>query len=110
MAGSSGVAFLNKLVESYLEGTSDFVSAMKAAVERGDHDVVRKAAHSVKSSSLSLGALRLSEQCRDLEKSCRDGRPIDIETKVGAIAASYEEAALLLQSELNRMNAEFAGV
>ena len=46
---------------------------MHAGMSSGDKDAVRSGAHSLKSSSANLGALRLAELCKQLEAAARVG-------------------------------------
>jgi CheY-like chemotaxis protein/HPt (histidine-containing phosphotransfer) domain-containing protein len=73
---------ISKLRELQMEGDRDIleelgglfisraparIKAMGDAVARGDANTLRKEAHNLKSSSANIGALKLSEICRDLE-------------------------------------------
>jgi len=57
------------------------------AVESGDLESMRVAAHSMKSSSAYLGANRLAEQCRNIEQAAREGK----ELECFALAEGLEE-------------------
>ena len=47
---------------------------MRAALAAGDAEDLRRAAHTLKGSSASLGANDLADACRDVETAARDGR------------------------------------
>lgn len=53
------------------------ISAIVAAVETGDLESMRVAAHSMKSSSAYLGASRLCEQCCNTEQAAREGSELE---------------------------------
>ena len=65
--------FVDELVDTYLEDGERQLDAMRAAVEQGDIASLTRAAHSLKSGSLNVGALALGEQCRTLEAAGRSG-------------------------------------
>jgi HPt (histidine-containing phosphotransfer) domain-containing protein len=89
----------NRLVERVL-------GAFRASLERtmpkirgdshgADADAVRLVAHTLKSSAASVGALRLSQLCGDLESALRHGAPID------SLALQLDEVAREVQRVLD---------
>lgn len=84
-------AFVAELIRSFLVDSPPLVGAMQAAAAAGDGPALRRAAHLLKSTSGSLGALRLSAACRAVEHAAENGdvRP-DL---VADLAAEYERAA-----------------
>ncbi len=60
-------AFLAELVGSYLADSPPLVAAMRDAVAARDAAALRRAAHTLKSTSASVGALRLAGVCREVE-------------------------------------------
>ncbi|MEP6469696.1 MAG: Hpt domain-containing protein [Chloroflexota bacterium] len=67
------IGFVQELVETYLADTPGQLEAMTAAVEADDADALIRPAHTLKSSSATVGALRLSSAARDLEMAGRSG-------------------------------------
>lgn len=64
---------LRKVVEFYIEKSPELIEQITTALVTGDGEVVFRAAHSLKSSSATIGAMGLSETCRQLEASGRSG-------------------------------------
>ena len=95
------LGFVDELVDTYVEEGRSLVERLRAAVADGSSDELLRAAHSLKSSSLNVGALALGEQCRVVEAEARAGGVTDPAGAVEAIAAAFEEAraALLAQRE-----------
>lgn len=96
--------FVDELVDTYLEDGAAQVDALEAAVAAGgaSHDLVRPA-HSLKSSSLNVGALRLGGVCRELEEAARSGVVPDAAERVSAIAVGFAAArAGLLDERVRR--------
>lgn len=58
---------LERLVAAYLEETPDFHQGMRTGGKSGDFSVVKLNAHSLKSASANLGAVRLSKLCQEIE-------------------------------------------
>jgi HPt (histidine-containing phosphotransfer) domain-containing protein len=96
------VEFVDELVDTYLEDGAAQVAALKAALAaEADADLVRPA-HSMKSSSLNVGALRLGELARSLEEAARSGPVSDAEARVAAIATGFDEVRTALLAERER--------
>ncbi|MBF0271289.1 MAG: ABC transporter substrate-binding protein [Magnetococcales bacterium] len=62
-----GTNLLGKMVEHYLLRTPELMQALRQALEQGDSEGVRVAAHTLKSSSLTMGVARLAELARTME-------------------------------------------
>ena len=94
--------FVDELVDTYLEDGAAQVAALKAAVAVGaDADLVRPA-HSMKSSSLNVGALQLGELARGLVEAARSGAVADAGAHVDAIATAFDEVRAALLGERER--------
>jgi HPt (histidine-containing phosphotransfer) domain-containing protein len=74
MAATGGDAeFVRELVETYLADTPAQLEAMTTAVEADDAAALVRPAHTLKSSSATVGAMRLSSVARELEMAGRSG-------------------------------------
>ena len=65
--------FLAELLQTFFEDSPRLLEEMEAALSGGKADEFRRAAHSLKSSSASLGALPLSRICKELEELWKAG-------------------------------------
>lgn len=63
---------LRKIVAHYLADTPQAIAQLKQAVLAGDAELVRSKTHSLKSSCAHLGAMRLCELIKELERSGRN--------------------------------------
>jgi len=73
LPGNRGLEILRKVVDLYLAGTPTLLQTMREAESGGDAEKLKAAAHSFKSSSANLGALRLAGVCMKLETLGRAG-------------------------------------
>ena len=90
---------LGRIVGLFASDSPASISAIVAAVETGDLESVRVAAHSMKSSSAYLGASRLSEQCRNIEQAAREGSELECFALAEGLEEEFEAAlAELLQT------------
>lgn len=95
--------FVDELVDTYIEDGRSQVDGLRAALDRGDTEALVRAAHSLKSSSVNVGALALGDRCRALEEAARGGPVSDAGEQVASIAADFDEAvAALLDARATR--------
>jgi HPt (histidine-containing phosphotransfer) domain-containing protein len=62
-----GADFVGEIIDTYNEETAALVEQLRQALAAQDAATFGRCAHSIKSSSASLGALNLAEQARELE-------------------------------------------
>lgn len=95
------ISFIDELVDTYLDDGAEQIAALRDAVAASEVAALVRPAHSLKSSSLNVGAIDLGGLCRDLEEGARSGDVPDAAGRVTAIAAGFDAArdALLAQRE-----------
>jgi two-component system, sensor histidine kinase len=90
-----------RIIAIYIDSSAKLMEAIRSAFTASDPSVLKKAAHSLKSSSMNVGAIGLGTICSDLELLAKTG-PLDeaggllerAETSYKAVIASMEEALL----------------
>lgn len=90
---------LVRVAEAFGTSVARLLPQMTTALQAQDAAAIRHVAHTLKSSSASIGAVKLSQLCADIEAVSREGR---IEGLAGAIAAFHAEVAAV-QRALNRI-------
>ena len=95
-------AFLAELVDTYLADSPGLFRELRDAVEDGDAATARRAAHTLKSTSASFGALELSGICRAMEASAAEGELAGIGERVEAAAAEYARVETALRARTER--------
>ena len=68
-----GADYIGELVQAYFEETPQLLSKLQQALEQQDCEVFRQAAHSIKSTSNSFGALQFGALAKELEMMGREG-------------------------------------
>ena len=96
--GRAGV--VQRVMRTFDTSLTQTLAALALAGERGDAVELRRLAHTLKSSSASVGALELSHACARLEALARDNRAVDIpavlaELLVAAAAAQHAVRELM---------------
>jgi HPt (histidine-containing phosphotransfer) domain-containing protein len=83
--------FLTELIDLFTEDSEKLMQELRAACLAGDAEEIRQAAHTLKGSSGSLGALRLSKMYHEVEVL---GRTKQIENLAGLMPRLEEEYML----------------
>jgi len=94
LQATAGGEFVVELVDTFLEEAPGMLAVLRESRAAGDAEAFRRAAHSLKSNSLTFGALALAGQARALELgglAAASGRQLE------ELAASYAAAAAELK-------------
>ena len=95
--------FVDELVDTYIAEGARIVGELVAAAEAGVVADLVRPAHSLKSSSMNVGALELGELCRRLEQDALGGTVDDPLERAAEITTAFEEArAALLEERAGR--------
>jgi len=70
---TGGSALLRRIMKAYEESSIRLVRQLVQALQAGDGPAIRQAAHTLKSSSASVGAIKFAEVCADIEAMVRSG-------------------------------------
>ncbi len=94
------LGFVRDLVDTFLADSAGQVDAIEAAVAANDAEALVRPAHTLKSSSATLGATTLSTTARTLEMAGRSGSLDDSETREAAtsIRAEWHETTTALHA------------
>ena len=91
--------FVDELVDTYLDDGAQIVEQLRHAAGRGAVADLVRPAHSLKSSSINVGALALGEQCRTLEEAARQGEVPHAPEWAERIATGFDDARRELLAE-----------
>ena len=101
LTATMGGAFVVELIDTFREDAREQIATLRRALAETDLETFRRAAHSLKSTSESLGASGLADLARELEGQARAGSLEGAQHRVEQLAATYETAARALE-ELRR--------
>ncbi|MEO8122420.1 MAG: Hpt domain-containing protein [Burkholderiales bacterium] len=90
---------LLRVADAFGTSVARLLPQMKTALQARDMAAIRHVGHTLKSSSASIGAVKLSRLCADIEAMSREGR---VEGLADAIAAFNSEVTVV-QGALNRI-------
>lgn len=96
----------NQLVERVLKAfqtsAARLMPQLQTAREANDRTTVRLVAHTLKSSSASIGAIALSQLCSELEVTIRNDAGDDVEPGIAAMTAALDVALRAIERQLAR--------
>ena len=90
LQATTDAEFVVEIVDAFCEETPQIIVELRESLAKQDWDTFRRAAHSIKSSSMVLGALNLASQAAELEQMARDSKLEDVAAKTDSLAASYD--------------------
>ncbi|MEO6409176.1 MAG: Hpt domain-containing protein [Burkholderiaceae bacterium] len=94
LQADAGAEFVAELIDTFFEEAPALLAELRAAHTQADANRFRRAAHSIKSNSLTFGAATLAEQARALELG---SVPADrVPQALDALDATYAQAAQAL--------------
>ena len=99
MVGEGADSILVEMIDCYLEDAPKLLSAIADAVAQNDAKQLRSSTHTLKSSSATLGATKLSNLCQQLEAISRTGHTEGGQDTVPQLKAEYERVKTALQIE-----------
>ncbi len=100
MVGEDSPDVFAEVINSYLEDAPKQVQEIQVAVKMGDAAAVARAAHTLKPTSATLGAIALAQLCKEIEAMGRAGNISEVlGQKVEQLAAEYEQVKTALQAE-----------
>lgn len=92
------------LIELFIEDTARILDELRRAVSGRNGDDAVMPAHTLKSTSATLGAFELSAACGDLEAAALDGaRGEALKRRVVTVARRCEAARRALERELSKL-------
>jgi HPt (histidine-containing phosphotransfer) domain-containing protein len=103
---------LENVIDSYTEETPKLLQAMdtalarlhRVAVDNNEAMVLQRSAHTLKSTSATLGATHLAELCGDLEALKPMGNLAEATAMVSQIETEYEKVKAALLQKIRHLN------
>ena len=83
---------MQRIAQAFETSVTRLLPQLQTAQATGDLAGIHHVAHTLKSSSASIGAMRLSQLCAETEAMARDGRTDDMPAKTAAVAAEVANA------------------
>jgi HPt (histidine-containing phosphotransfer) domain-containing protein len=97
-AADDAPGLLRELVDTFVQTSAAELAGMRAAVDTADADALRRAAHSLKGSSASLGAVAVQRRAQEVEAWARAGRTTGCESLIGSLDEEVARAVVALRT------------
>jgi PAS domain S-box-containing protein len=91
---------VTSIIDIYLANSSTLFGDLQQALGSGDSAVLRRTSHTLKSSSANVGAMSLSDMCRELESLAREERWLKDGDKTMKLVAAIEAELMRVQDAL----------
>ena len=88
------------MIQLYFQDAAKLKGEIEEAATKGDGAALRRAAHTFKSTSALMGALGLSELCKELERMGKEGKLENIEGLLAEVEKEYRRVTGALEKEL----------
>jgi HPt (histidine-containing phosphotransfer) domain-containing protein len=100
MGGAKADAILTQIMDRYFKDSPLYLQQIQTAIANADAEGLAKAAHSLGSSSATLGAMAFAQDCKQLENKARSQNLTDIEADGIHLGEKYEIVKVSLQKLL----------
>lgn len=97
-----GWEVVDELIDEYLKGAWDTMDDIDAAIQEGDAEALRSAAHSLKGSSLQMNVDGVAELCLELEERGEAGELEGAGKLADEARENLEEAERILEEMRER--------
>ena len=101
LTATMGRAFVVELIDTFGEDARELIGTLRQALAETDVDTFRRAAHSLKSTSETVGATGLAGLARELESMARTGHLDGTDGRLEQLVGSHEIVTHALE-ELRR--------
>jgi PAS domain S-box-containing protein len=96
--GQGGSEVLAELIAIFLEDTPPSLAKLQQAAASQDNRQMALTAHTLKSTSATLGAVRFSQLCRELESAGQAGQVEGVAEQITQLISEYEKVKTILES------------
>ena len=101
-AGAKAQTVINQIIQQYLEDGPEKLQTIETAATAQDAEALRKAAHSLRSSSANLGAIAIAQLGKTIENIARSGTTEGTSEVIKELKTEYARVEIALQQESNK--------
>lgn len=102
LLGEDADDFIPDLITDYLQSSQDLLNNLESSIESKDNDKIQINAHTLGSSSATLGAMNLAKYCHQMELVARNGKDGKYETLWKKINGEYSQVVDVLTNMLHK--------
>ena len=98
----SGNELLRKVLQAYLSSAPKLIEEYSQGLASGNVEQAHRAVHTLKSSSANVGAVRLSDLCKQIEAQVRAGQLDRAREQNAALRQAHDDAEHALRMQFDR--------
>ena len=102
LSPSNGTALLERVLQAYVNDTPTHLQTLRQAIAAADANNLRKAAHSLKSSSANVGAQALAQACKEMEQLGRNGSTVGAADMLAGMEREFQAVRQSLNAILDK--------
>ncbi len=95
--GPDGPALLNRIIGKYLSSASQLIRAIVEGYDRNDNETIMRSAHTLKSSSASLGLTELAQCAKIIEIAARQEKAATARKEAASLEEAFQRAGMALK-------------
>jgi PAS domain S-box-containing protein len=99
LAEATDASLLNQIFEAFLSDSVERISTLRGALEQGNSELLRKAAHALKGASANVGARRMAEISQELQALGETGTINGALPLVEQLHAEFERVQIQIAAE-----------
>ena len=92
------------LIDTLIDTTPELLTELEQGVQKSDPHGIREAAHSLKSSFAQLGAMKISDMCKEMEMKGKNSDLAGVPQLYQEIKQEYQIAEQALEAWKNSFN------
>ncbi|MBL8694377.1 MAG: Hpt domain-containing protein [Planctomycetes bacterium] len=102
LAAGGDVTLLKDVLGTYLRDAASYAREIRTAIAESDARKLDRCAHTLKSTSATVGAMELAEICKELEQLGRRGLTSEAASKLDELDRRFSAALAAVTAELER--------
>jgi HPt (histidine-containing phosphotransfer) domain-containing protein len=96
LAECGDAELVEELIAIFQTDTAERLEVMRQAVSAKDYSVVNAEAHTIKGSSVQVGANRLADFCHQMEQEARKSPSADLTQAFDRLVSAFDEVCLVI--------------
>ena len=93
-------SLLGEVINTYIRSSTPLVESLHDILKNNDMKQLQITAHSLKSSSANLGAIKLSELCKEIEMNCKNEKHYNTTDLITMVEREFNLAKDILSEEI----------
>ena len=98
LARETDDSFVTEVIKSYIDHSFGLIDQLKQAIAKSEANDIEYCAHSLRGSTLNVGANQLAKECQQVEEQASTSPASDLAPLVDAISSHHKDVVEMLRS------------